>query len=103
MTAEENELRAAAQKAFTEPFDAVIALEPTGGKPLWVDGWKNPPAIKTTPLSEKPANCIWRASPETFRRIFESERGLENNYISGRLSIAGDMSVMNRLKLVPAR
>ncbi|MFQ5564194.1 MAG: SCP2 sterol-binding domain-containing protein [Parvularculaceae bacterium] len=101
MTAE-NGVREAAGKAFKTRFDAVIALEADGAAPFWIDGWFDPPKIMAkTP--DKPVDCRWRARAETFLRALESEHAFESAFVSGRLSIAGDISVMKRLKLESAR
>jgi hypothetical protein len=103
-----DELAAAAAKAFVSAFDGVIRLEPEGGAPLWVDGRKAPPSIATAAPANLDAGgegqCVWRAARETLIRILEGERLLGASYISGRLAVAGDLSVMARLELErPAR
>lgn len=98
----ENGVRAAAEKAFKTRFDAIIALEPEDAPPLWVDGWADPPKILADP-PKKSIDCRWRGPVETFLRALESEHGFESVYVSGRLCVAGDMSVMKRLTLESAR
>jgi hypothetical protein len=96
-----NDLAKAAAAAFAKPFGGLIRLEPEGAPALWVDGRAFPPEIGAGPpggADEAPV-CVWRASRDTLMRIFEGERLLASAYVSGRLSIAGDMSIMARLHL----
>lgn len=100
---EPDDLLAAARKAFARPFGAVIRLEPDSGATLWVDGRGTAAAVSAAPpaaaLEGEAGVCVWRASRETLIRIFEGERLLASSFVSGRLSVAGDMSVMTRLQL----
>jgi hypothetical protein len=92
-------LISAAQTAFQTPFGALLQLLPENGGGLWVDGSASPPVIlETKPMGRKP-DCVWRAVSETLLRVLEGERALESAFVAGRLKIAGDMSVMTRLKL----
>ena len=98
-------LAEAAAFAFTRRFDAVLKIE-IDEQPdaLWIDGRGPAPVILTTaPDSNAPApfaaDCIWRSNAHTLHRVLEGERALESAYISGRLRIAGDMSVMARLAM----
>ena len=97
--AEENNLKARAEKAFAKSFGAVLKIAPDEGDPVWVDGRKNPPAI----LSKKPKNsddgCTWRGAHESLMRALENERAATSAFVSGRIAISGDMSVMARLQL----
>lgn len=92
-------LRSAAARAFAKPFGALLEIAPEGGASFFVDGRKNPPAIRqTAPKNQKPA-CTWRAAEDVLLRVFGGERALESAYVSGRLLISGDMSVMARIEM----
>lgn len=88
-------LMAAAADAFGDGFEGVIEITPDGCDPFFVDG-RGPVA---TIFSDRPAeaDCTWRSPPATLISIFQRKRALENAYLSGRLVIGGDMSVMARL------
>ena len=91
----------AAQKAFQDPFGAVLELNADDCAPIIIDGRKTPPKVSADKKA-KP-DCIWRAANDIMLRALSSERALENAYISGGLTISGDMSVMARLNLTAAR
>lgn len=97
-----SDLRGAAAKAFRTGFSGVIRISPDGGEPFDIDGRKDGCAIVDAALAHS-ADCTWRASVETLTRVLEGGRALESAYLSGRLSIAGDMSVMARLVLESSR
>jgi hypothetical protein len=97
----DSELGAAAA-AFTSPFDGVIRIEAEGLRPIWIDGRASPPAIGFAAPEAATGVCVWRGARETIMRILEEERALGPAFISGRLAIAGDMSVMARLRLSKA-
>ncbi|MEX0644103.1 MAG: SCP2 sterol-binding domain-containing protein [Parvularculaceae bacterium] len=103
MTIDKDDFVAAGERAFVKPFGGVIRLEPENGAPIWVDGRAAPPKFRATAPkgldSGGAGQCVWRGSRETLIRIFEGERLLGSSYLSGRLSISGDMSVMARLQL----
>jgi len=89
-----------AGKAFAAPFGAVLELRPEGGDAVFVDGRKNPPAVSAAAPNDQPAAiCVWRGPLDLMRRALNSSRATENAVINGRLTIAGDMSVMARLEL----
>lgn len=96
-----DELRDAAAQAFRAGFDGVIRLEPADGAPLWIDGRQEKPRFSAERPKGAPDSgvglCVWRASPDTLAGICVGERLLGVSYLSGRLAIAGDMSVMARL------
>jgi putative sterol carrier protein len=94
-------LAAASAGAFKRGFGAVLRIAPTDGTPFDIDGRGEDCAI-CSPTAATP-DCVWTASSETLTRIFEGGRALESAYLSGRLSITGDMSVMARLALESAR
>lgn len=96
-------LRTAAARAFARPFGALVEIAPDGGASFFIDGRKSPPAIlEAAPKNKKPA-CTWRAAEDVLLRVFGGERALESAYVSGRLLISGDMSVMARIEMEPAR
>ncbi len=90
-------LAEAAAKTFQTPFGAVLELRPDGGAPVFIDGRTTPP--KTSEAAPAPADSVWRGPSDVMLRVVASKRAVENAVINGRLVIAGDMSVMARLKL----
>lgn len=92
-------LIAAAQKCFAAAFGAVLKLSPAQGEALWIDGRQDPPGISAEPPENKiePA-CIWRGGREPLLRSLANERSLVSAFLAGRISIAGDISVMARLE-----
>jgi len=92
-------LIAAASGAFRRGFGAVLEIAPDGAAPFFVDGRGESCLIVTAPPAAASPECVWRATPDTLARIFEGGRALESAYLSGRLKISGDMSVMARLIL----
>lgn len=110
MAEAEDELRKTAAAAFRAAFGGVIRIEPEGAAPFWIDGRVAPPTISDgapgglmEPSRDAVGFCSWFASEDTLLRVFEEERLLANSFVSGRLAIAGDMSVMARLELARAR
>lgn len=92
-------LMTAAVGAFRQGFGAVLEIAAEGAAPFFVDGrGATCTVVAAAPASADPA-CVWRAAPDTLARIFEGGRALESAYLSGRLKISGDMSVMARLIL----
>lgn len=92
----------AAEAVFTAPFGGLIRLETDKDEaPLWIDGRRTPPQASWTPPrdAESAPLCVWRASRDALPHILEGERLLAGAFVSGRLSIAGDMSIMARLQL----
>lgn len=93
-------LVAAAKKAFAAEFGAVLELAPEKGEPIWVDGRQAPPVVSPTPPEGNASpGCTWRGARETLQRVLSSERAFESAFVSGRVSVSGDMSVMARLEL----
>ncbi len=90
---------AAASGAFRKPFGAVLEIAPEGASAFYIDGRVDPCAVVASPAGGESPACAWRSSADTLARIFEGGRALESAYLSGRLKISGDMSVMARLIL----
>lgn len=92
---------AAAAGAFKAPFAGVIRIEPDGAAPIFIDGRVASPVIAATEPADaaEASQCVWRAARDTLLQIFEEERALTGSFVSGRLIIAGDMSVMARLQM----
>ncbi len=97
----------AAAKAFRRGFGGVIRIIATDGGAFDVDGRASDavigPPIADPASAPAGADCIWRASRETLMRIFEGGRALDSAFLSGRLRISGDMSVMGRLEMESVR
>lgn len=95
------ELADAARRAFRRAFGGVILFRTPSGGPLWVDG--RGPEVTIHSTGQEPPHgigiCVWIASRETLVRILNGEKLLASSYVSGRLLISGDMSVMTRLHL----
>lgn len=100
MSDDRAQLIEAASLAFTRAFQGVLKIEPDGQAPFWIDGRTGQPFItQTEPAGIDSGLCIWAGSARSLKRSFDGERAVENSYISGRLSIHGDFSVMARLKM----
>ncbi len=96
-------LYAAAEKAFAAPFGAIVELRAEDGDSLWVDGRQDPPQLlAAAPENGGPA-CCWRGPKETLQRALATARAFDSAFLSGRLAVAGDMSVMARLQLHEGR
>jgi len=98
----ESDVKTLAGKAFRTGFSGIIRVVPDDGDAFDVDGRGEICSICDNAAGGAP-DCIWRANSETLTRIFEGGRALESAYLSGRLRIAGDMSVMARLLLESSR
>ena len=99
MTSEE--LTRVAAPFFGAGFGGVIRIETTdSGASVWVEGRGEHASVSVdAPPGVEGAFCLWRAQADTLERLFTRERRrLESAYISGRLTIAGDMAVMARLE-----
>ena len=94
-----DDLIAAAEKAFTSPFGAVLHLAPETGAALWIDGRAERPAVMTSAPGNDAALCVWRAPRDSLIRALSGERAFESAFVSGRIAVSGDMSVMTRLTL----
>jgi hypothetical protein len=95
------ELLAAARAAFGRGFSGVVEIRADEGLVLYADGRGETCVVGLEAPAAIPS-CVWRASEETLMRALSGGRALEGAYISGRLKIAGDMSVMARLELAGA-
>ncbi|PQA87793.1 hypothetical protein [Hyphococcus luteus] len=100
---EKDPLYAAAEKAFAAAFGAVLELRPEDGESLWVDGRRKPPQLLSAAPDGDAAACCWRGPKETLQRALATARAFDSAYLSGRLAVAGDMSVMARLNLHEGR
>ncbi|MEO1013856.1 MAG: SCP2 sterol-binding domain-containing protein [Pseudomonadota bacterium] len=97
LTPDRRTLMGAAGDAFETGFDGIIEIQADDLDPFFIDGRGARCAI----ADEAPAasDMIWRSSPTTLLSVFQRKRAFENAYLSGRLTISGDMSVMARLAL----
>lgn len=102
MTSRDIELDRAAAGAFTSRFGGVMRIDADGAAPIFIDGRVSPPVLSGEAPDDSAVHCVWRAERETIYRIFEEERALGAAFVSGRLAISGDMSVMARLRLSKA-
>lgn len=89
----------AAKKSFAAPFGAVLKLAPDGRDPLWIDGRGETPSVLANAPKGAEAACVWRGGEESLIRAIANERAFESSYISGRVAVSGDMSVMARITL----
>ncbi|MEO1311085.1 MAG: SCP2 sterol-binding domain-containing protein [Pseudomonadota bacterium] len=101
MSVDDDALKQAADGAFKTPFGGVLRLQVGGeaGRALVVDGRVDPPVISTATTDEVHADCAIYADEQTFVRALMNDRALTASYVSGRLAIAGDMSVIARVEL----
>ena len=87
---------------FVRGFGGVIRVEAIDrGASFWVDGRGARAALGIQAPAEVDASfCLWRAKHETLARLFaERGRRVEAAFVSNRLQISGDMSVMARLEV----
>jgi hypothetical protein len=104
MSAGDNDaLCAAAKKAFAAPFGAVLMLSAEDGAAVWIDGRDESPLVSTKAPAGVGAACTWRGARDALIRALSNTRAFESAYVSGRIHVAGDMSVMARLSLDDAR
>jgi len=99
----DEEIRALALRAFTKPFGAVLELVPENGNTIWIDGRESPPTVLNNAPKKIPVDCTWRGARESLLRALEGERAMGSAFVSGRITISGDMSVMARLQIEGAR
>ena len=95
----DNRLAGAAKKSFAAPFGAVLKIAPEARPPLWIDGRADPPAVSGEAPKDADAACIWRGAEDSLIRALNNDRAFESSYVSGRITVSGDMSVMARLHL----
>jgi len=93
-----DQLMAAATLAIGQPFGGTLGLSPEGGQALLVDGNGDEVTLREAG-DEEQATCTVSGQHETLLRVLAGERALENAYLSGRIKIAGDMSLLARLKI----
>lgn len=110
-------LTSLAAKAFRAPFGGVLQIEIDGDGAIIVDGRASPPSVTPQATAQPPAAsggavktqdpaigvCIVRGRKDILRRAFESERQFVAAYVSGRLAICGDMSVLARAEMGDGR
>jgi len=97
---QDQELLNKAKAVFTKSFNGVIAIIVDNEATMIVDGSGPQPQLKYQPDFEPDkADCIWRIEEEALHRIFEGGRAIDSAFLSGRLTIQGDMAIMARLKL----
>lgn len=89
-----------ALRLFRTPFGGVLVLEAEGDAPIFIDGRETPPRVGRD-MAAAPRGDLgvsfWRGQRETLLRALESERQFAGAYVSGRLRIAGDMSLAARV------
>ncbi len=100
---ETDALTLAAKKAFAAPFGAVLKIAPDKGGALWIDGRKSPPHLSAGAPGGAEADCLWRGAREALIRAMSGARAFESAYVSGRVAVSGDISVMARLTLDESR
>jgi len=95
-------LKTAAQTAFQSPFDAVLKIVVADLGVLAIDGSHAPPRVQ---ISEDHggADIWWRLKASALQKILSGEIDAANAFLSGRLRVTGDMSVMARLALTGAK
>lgn len=95
----DSKLAEAAARSFASPFGALLKLDPEGRPPLWIDGRGPAPKILTKAPKGAEADCVWRGAEDSLIRAIANDRAFESSYISGRVTVAGDMSVAARVTL----
>ena len=91
-----------ARPFFVRPFGGVIRVEATDlDASFWVDGRGARAEVgQAAPARVEGSFCLWRAKHETLARLFaERGRRVESAFVSNRLQVSGDMSVMARLEI----
>lgn len=93
-----------ARSFFVQGFDGIVRVEAIDrGAAFWVDGRGEKAVLgRSAPAGVDGSFCLWRAKHETLSRLFtERTRRVEAAFVSNRLQISGDMSVMARLEIGP--
>lgn len=101
MSVEESgdDLFALAGRAFPAPFAGVLRIEPEGEPAFFVDGFSAPPRAvqEFAPFDLEAAGCCGlTARRDTLLRVLDGERQFAAAFVSGRLVVAGDISVLAR-------
>ncbi|MBY0422384.1 MAG: SCP2 sterol-binding domain-containing protein [Parvularculaceae bacterium] len=97
-----DELFALAGRAFAAPFSGVLRIEPEGEKAFFVDGRSAPPLALREFAEfdlESAGCCALRARRDALMRVLDGERQFTSAFVSGRLVVAGDISVLARVEL----
>ena len=92
-----------ANAAFVDGFDGIIELMPEGEASVWIDGRTDKAIATTTQPNNQTADCVWRGATDALMQALVSEKALDSAYLSGRIFISGDMSVMTRLSMAKKR
>lgn len=95
----DTKLADAAKRSFAAPFGAVLKLAPEARAPLWVDGRSHPPNVLAEAPKDAGAACLWRGAEDSLIRALNNARAFESSYVSGRICVSGDMSVLARIEL----
>ena len=89
-----------ARDVFCTPFDGALTLMMNEDEQAnLVDGRQDPVTITAAPNKSAIADCTIRGEADVLRRILKGERALESAYLSGRIAISGDISILARLQL----
>lgn len=92
-----------AEAAFVDGFDGIIELMPEGDASIWIDGRTDKAIATATRPNDQTADCVWHGAPDALLEALASEKALDSAYLSGRIFISGDMSVMTRLSMAKKR
>ena len=92
-----------AEKAFAEGFGGIIELIPDDCPSIWIDGRSEKAIARATQPKNQKSDCVWRGAQDALMQALESEKALDSAFLSGRIFISGDMSVMTRLSMATKR
>lgn len=81
------------EKMGGEGFDGTAKFDITGEGAFMIDG-------NGARAGDEPADVTLSADPDTFRQIFEGEMNPTSAFMSGKLSVDGDMGMAMRLASV---